>query len=349
MLLQHLCPQTLTACVLKRGTSKIVLKRKTVQPFHRTGLFVKAALNPPAGTMAARSLEGFLDRVEECNRMEEPRSEFVPFVVAGCTVGYLSSSFARELERFQEVFVLVKSDSDQVAMGLCEALATPEERTAAVAVAMDILRQEGVISGWRNELYPVMDRFGDEPAFLVERAAAASFGVKTYGVHVNGYVELSDGSVELWVARRSKQKPTWPGKLDHIAAGGQPYGISPQDNVTKECEEEASIPPNLAKRAQPVGVVSYEYSTAAHLKRDVLFCYDLKLPQDFTPSPSDGEVESFMRMPLENVAEIISTSQDFKTNCNLVIIDFMIRHGYISPEQPRYLQLVKALRNGDWS
>lgn len=24
----------------------------------------------------------------------------------------------------------------------------------------------------------------------------------------------------------------------------------------------------------------------AHLKRDVLFCYDLKLPQDFTPSPS---------------------------------------------------------------
>lgn len=32
---------------------------------------MKAALNPPAGTMAARSLEGFLDRVEECNRMEE--------------------------------------------------------------------------------------------------------------------------------------------------------------------------------------------------------------------------------------------------------------------------------------
>lgn len=29
--------------------------------------------------------------------------------------------------------MLVKSDSDQVAMGLCEALATPEERTAAVA------------------------------------------------------------------------------------------------------------------------------------------------------------------------------------------------------------------------
>lgn len=45
------------------------------------------------------------------------------------------------------------------------------------------------------------------------------------GVHVNGFVTLPDGSQELWVARRSATKPTWPGKLDHIAAGGQPHGL----------------------------------------------------------------------------------------------------------------------------
>ena len=33
-------------------------------------------------------------------------------------------------------------------------------------------------------------------------------------------------------------KPNWPGKLDHIVAGGQPYGISVMENVIKECEEE---------------------------------------------------------------------------------------------------------------
>jgi hypothetical protein len=43
---------------------------------------------------------------------------------------------------------------------------------------------------------------------------------QAYGVHVNGYVETPRG-LELWVARRSKDKPTWPGKLDHIVAGGQ--------------------------------------------------------------------------------------------------------------------------------
>lgn len=45
------------------------------------------------------------------------------------------------------------------------------------------------------------------------------------GVHLNGFVCLPGGSRELWVARRSASKPTWPGKLDHIAAGGQPHGL----------------------------------------------------------------------------------------------------------------------------
>lgn len=40
---------------------------------------------------------------------------------------------------------------------------------------------------------------------------------------------------------------------DHIVAGGQPYGITPIDNVIKECEEEASIPIELAKLAKPAG------------------------------------------------------------------------------------------------
>jgi hypothetical protein len=32
-----------------------------------------------------------------------------------------------------------------------------------------------------------------------------------------------------------------------------------------------------------------------------------------------------------------------------VIIDFLIRHGYVTPEQPGYLELVARLRSGDCS
>jgi hypothetical protein len=94
-----------------------------------------------------------------------------------------------------------------------------EARNAAVAKVMADLRAKGVVSGWRDELFPVIQSFSDEPLLLVERAAATQLGIKAYGVHINGYVRRADGSKELWVGRRSKSKQTWPGMLDHIVAG----------------------------------------------------------------------------------------------------------------------------------
>ena len=82
------------------------------------------------------------------------------------------------------------------------------------------LREDGALTGWRSESYPVLTSFHSEPLALVERAAAVHLGIKAYGVHVNGYVRSPSG-IELWVATRSKDKPTWPGRLDHIVAGGQ--------------------------------------------------------------------------------------------------------------------------------
>jgi hypothetical protein len=57
----------------------------------------------------------------------------------------------------------------------------------------------------------------------------------------------------------------------------------------------------------------------------------------------DGEVESFELLPIGEVARIIAGSRDFKPNCCLVIIDFMIRHGVLTPDQAQYADLVKAL------
>lgn len=72
----------------------------------------------------------------------------------------------------------------------------------------------------------------------------------------------------------------------------QPYGLSCAENVVKECWEEAGIPKDLAAAAVPVGYVSYVSMSEEGLKPDVLFCYDLKLPEDFVPKPQDGEVGS---------------------------------------------------------
>lgn len=108
------------------------------------------------------------------------------------------------------------------------------------------------------------------------------------GVHLNGWVRREDGTKALWVARRSATKQTWPGKLDHLVAGGQAVGITCRDNVIKECAEEAGIPQELASRAIPVSAISYTSLQREGLKRDVLFCYDLELPADFVPQPQVG-------------------------------------------------------------
>ena len=99
------------------------------------------------------------------------------------------------------------------------ALSDEAARSRAVADVITDLAAKKIVTGVCNELYPVVAHFGDTPSLLLERAAAPHFGIKAFGVHVNGYCRKVDG-LHLWVARRSSHKPTWPGRLDHIAAGG---------------------------------------------------------------------------------------------------------------------------------
>jgi len=147
----------------------------------------------------------------------------------------------------------------------------------------------------------------------------------------------------IWVARRSRTKPTYPGMLDNTVAGGQPSGIGLIDNVVKECGEEASIPKTLALQAKPIGIVTYCLEHRDGLKPDMLYNFDLELPADFTPKPHDDEIESFELWPAEDVLARVRDSFDFKFNCNLVLIDFFMRHSLIGPDEPHYAALCAGL------
>jgi hypothetical protein len=176
----------------------------------------------------------------------------------------------------------------------------------------------------------------------MERAAVPLFGVRAFGIHLNGYVRSGNDTL-MWVARRSMNKPTYPGKLDQLVAGGQPVGISLRDNLIKECWEEALMPEALARQAVPVPPISYCFECDRGLRPNVLFCYDLELPMDFQPHNADLEVEQFHLWPIERVMDIVATTGDFKANCNLVVIDFFIRHGFLASNHPGYLELVELL------
>ncbi|KAJ0031015.1 hypothetical protein Pint_13124 [Pistacia integerrima] len=161
-------------------------------------------------------LNGYFEKIKICNRGSELQSEFVPFIIEGQVVGYLHNRFARQLRRYGEVFVYSEDKGCHVTLN--SKLKTAEDRTKAVGEVIKCLGEE-VIPGIRNELYPVTSSFGAPIFFSLERAAAPYFGIKAYGVHMNGYVEI-DGQKFLWIGKRSQVKPTYPGMLDHLVAGG---------------------------------------------------------------------------------------------------------------------------------
>ncbi|KAK2076940.1 hypothetical protein QBZ16_005168 [Prototheca wickerhamii] len=297
---------------------------------------------------SAKTVQGLARWLERCNAREAVIKELVPFTITGHDkpLGYMLPSFAEVLLGYQDVFQSGQAAGSKT-VTLHPQLRGFEERTAAVDRVLVELQGKGVVNGWRGERYPVLSSFHSPPLLALERAAAVSFGIKAYGVHINGFVRMPDGALEMWVATRSRTKPTWPGRLDQMVAGGQPVGISCEDNVKKECWEEAGVPRELAAQAEPVGAVSYAAMQSAGLKRDVLFCYDLELPLDFTPTPQDDEVESFERWPMARLIEEVAHGDRFKDNCNLVIIDFFFRHGLVAPDTPGYLELLTGLRGGD--
>ena len=192
------------------------------------------------------------------------------------------------------------------------------------------------------------------------------FGIVAIGVHVNGYVRTGDGPKDgpsMWIGRRADDRLVAPGQLDNLVGGGHGLGLGLHDTLLKEADEEAGIPAELAATARSVGLVRYAMQVpwprsaempvpppeprAAGLKRDVLFVYDLELPADFVPVNRDGEVEEFFLWPLETVKARVRDTCDFKFNVPLVLIDFLIRHGAITPDEPDYPDLVAGLRGPD--
>jgi isopentenyldiphosphate isomerase len=214
-------------------------------------------------------------------------------------------------------------------------------------VVVERLAADGVIPKLRGELYPVVETLGSVPIFDIDRAAASSFGVVNGGFHLNGVVRGRGGVGDhMWIAQRAFDKTTYPGKLDNMVAGGHPSGLTPQENLIKECAEEAGLSEDLARTARPVSVLSYAMEVDEGLRRHAMLAYDIDLEPEFTPVPVDGEVHGFTLRTAEEVEHLVRTELEaFKYNCNLIVIDWLIRTGRLGPEHPDYLAINQGLRS----
>ena len=276
----------------------------------------------------------FADHIRACNNYD--RARVVPFFAGARRIGWLRRDNAAVLARFTQVFAVEPERVHLVARGDVDAV------SAAVDKVVDALVAENRLPKWRNEIFDVMPRWGEKPIFRVDRGAVAFFGVRAYGVDLNGYRRDPTG-LQMWVGKRAPDKRVAPNKLDNLVAGGIGHGYGVAATLAKEADEEAAIPASLIERAVPVGAITYLMEIDIGIRDGVLFIYDLELPAEFVPQNRDGEIVDFALMPVENVIERIRATDDFKFDVNLVVLDFALRHGLIAVEDPEYLAVASGL------
>ncbi|GAA5785207.1 NUDIX hydrolase [Chitiniphilus shinanonensis] len=239
----------------------------------------------------------------------------------GMPMGWLEAPTLRFLTRFDAAFRQLGDFGVQL---LAE---TPDEAGAMLCRAALAMRENALVRGWRNERYTVFAPLPDgtpdlsQPLFALERAAFRRLGLVSRAVHINGYAPERT----LWVGRRAADKSVDPGRLDNLAAGGLPHGESERDCVVRELWEEAGVPATLAMQATPRGSIRATRNEPDGTHDEILYCYDLALPDDFVPHNVDGEVAGFQRL---DVSTVLARLPEFTWDAGTVTAQFLIDHDW---------------------
>ncbi len=257
-----------------------------------------------------RNIAKLISHIAACRNATLP-GERLLVQAGGRVFGYATPDFAARLEGDPDVTV-----ADRVTVA-----------PAGLARLNELARAAG--SRFRGEDFDVRETVDGPVLGVLDRGALPDFGVIGVGAHLNGLVERADGWW-LWVAKRAADKKLDPGKLDHLVAGGVCAGMSPFETLVKEAAEEAALPETFARQAVFRARFGYNMERPEGLRRDVIYAYDVVLPEDFVPAPADGEVEGFELMPLDEVFARVSGSDEFKFNVNLVLIDLFLRFGLVT-------------------
>jgi thiamine pyrophosphokinase len=270
----------------------------------------------------ARMSQTLLRHIAACNNLPSPAG-LLPFRLGEAQVGWMAPEAARAL-----TFHPGLAHFDGGGVSLPARYRTPAARSEALARLAACLAERG-FGRLRGEMFDVRAEAEGPVLATLDRGAVPAFGVIGQGVHLNGLVRRADG-LHVWVGIRARDKAVAPGQLDNLVAGGIPAGLDPETTLLKEAGEEASLPESLARQARRVGRISYVLVNAEGLRRDVLHCFDLDLPEDFTPRPNDDEVERFELWPAARLLEAVRHADSVKFNVNLVLIDLFLREGLVA-------------------
>lgn len=282
-----------------------------------------------------------LSRIQELDATRHA-SSYLGFVVHSQCVGQVHRDLVELLlEHSSSLF-----ERRNGALHLSCKMNDKDEMTVAMETATQVLIDHKIIPKRHRDVYPLsIPGSHNKPiGGVMNRNAAPYFGITSVGVHLLCYEKehaQQQNDVSLWMAQRSPNKTHFPSLWDPTVAGGQPAHSSLWDNLVKEAGEEAGIRPDqLHRQAKSVSCLSQMTSKpdGTCLKQSLYYCWELQVGTNngnmpFEPRAVDGEVAQF---ELWNSAtllkEVQSKSSRLRPAMRLVVTDFLIRHGIITPD-----------------
>jgi 8-oxo-dGTP pyrophosphatase MutT (NUDIX family) len=233
-------------------------------------------------------------------------------------IGHLNPDFIPHLQELfkKQSIPLARMSHDRLSIQL----GRPKELSATLSLLANHMRQGGFIPGWRNEEFAWVDQNGHK-YFRLERSAFRTFGFRSMATHINGYTKADT----IWLGRRSENKPTDPGKLDNLAAGGISADETPWVSARRELWEEAGVPEQISDDIEPIGRIHMRrMANGRGFHDEQLFIYDLELPKQFIPTNHDGEVSGFIEVSYAEAAARI-LADEFTSDAAFVTADFILR------------------------
>ncbi len=219
---------------------------------------------------------------------------------------------------------------------------TFDERSAVVEKTLRAAVNSGRVKevrSWVNEPFRVVTS-NNEHVLNMDGSGLSAFGVINFACHLIGYVMTKDGR-KFWVPRRSRHKMSYPGMLDNTTGGSLNATETPFECIVRECEEEISLEPEYTRsNIVACGTAGFHLSRTDSgdpgCQLQVQYLYEMELSQDVIPKIGDDEVDEILLLTLDEVKQALINGE-FKLNCAMTWLAFLIRHGDVTAEEEQNL------------
>lgn len=260
---------------------------------------------------------------------------FLRVFVAGQPVGWTKPEFAALLDSFNDTWFLRDN-----ALHMNDALADFDTRAKAIDDTFVALSDQGHIPAMPDysmlggiDWFPIYSGQDIDRLALVRRFYAPYLGIHFKTVMVHGYHDN-----RYWAAKRGKIVEGAPGMMDIMVAGAVRHDQTLEEAVLDEGYAEAGISRDwLPDIRHKQDLELYYLNDGGFFINETFHIYEFDTKGEFTPRTNlPLEVEGFQEYSMHDLLIAVQHGGIFKGQINMVLTDFLIRHGYLTKDHPDF-------------